>query len=76
MATKTATTGSASKAAPETETNGRAAMKKLISITTPCFNGVTVCADPDHTLFWDEEHPTVFGHSFFAVATEQALASQ
>lgn len=46
------------------------------NITTPCLNGVTVCADPDHALFWDDFHPTVFGHSFFAVATEQALASQ
>lgn len=46
------------------------------NITTPCFNGVTVCADPDHTLFWDDYHPTVFGHAFFATITEQSLASQ
>jgi phospholipase/lecithinase/hemolysin len=44
------------------------------NITTPCFDGVhPPCADPDHTLFWDRSHPTVFGHSFFAVLTEAAL---
>ena len=45
------------------------------NITTPCFNGVNPpCADPDHQLFWDSFHPTVFGHSFFAVLTEAALS--
>ncbi len=29
-----------------------------------------VCADPDHTFFWDVEHPTEFGHAFFAVTVE------
>ncbi len=45
------------------------------NITTPCVNPVTqsVCADPDHTLFWDTVHPTEFGHSFFAVTVEAAL---
>jgi phospholipase/lecithinase/hemolysin len=33
-----------------------------------------VCADPDHTLFWDVEHPTVFGHAFFAVLLESRLS--
>ena len=45
------------------------------NITTPCFDGVNPpCADPDHRLFWDDFHPTVFGHSFFAVLTEAALS--
>jgi phospholipase/lecithinase/hemolysin len=45
------------------------------NITTPCLNPTTgtVCADPDHTLFWDTEHPTEFGHSFFAVLFEARL---
>lgn len=43
------------------------------NLTTPCLAGVTVCADPDHTFFWDVEHPTEFGHSFFAVTLENAL---
>ena len=44
-------------------------------ITTPCLNPVTnvVCADPARTLFWDVEHPTEFGHAFFAVQVETAL---
>jgi len=45
------------------------------NITTPCFDGVhPPCADPAHTLFWDQSHPTVFGHSFFAVLVESALS--
>ena len=45
-------------------------------IVDPCINPVTgtVCADPDHTLFWDTFHPTEFGHAFFAVITEANLA--
>ena len=45
------------------------------NITTPCLSATyQVCADPDHTLFWDTVHPTVFGHSFFAVTVEAVLA--
>ena len=46
------------------------------NVTTPCIDPVTsaVCADPDHTLFWDIHHPTVFGHAFFAVTVEAALS--
>lgn len=45
------------------------------NITTPCLT-TAVCSDPDHTFFWDIQHPTVFGHSFFAVAAENVLADQ
>jgi len=44
------------------------------NITTPCITNA-LCADPDHTFFWDIEHPTEFGHSFFAVTTETVLAA-
>ena len=44
-------------------------------ITDPCITTV-VCADPDHTFFWDTHHPTEFGHAFFAVTLENALAAQ
>jgi outer membrane lipase/esterase len=45
------------------------------NITTPCFDGVNPpCADPDHSLFWDDFHQTVFGQSFFAVLVEAALS--
>jgi phospholipase/lecithinase/hemolysin len=44
-------------------------------ITDPCYTTV-VCADPDHTFFWDTHHPTEFGHAFFAVTFENALSAQ
>jgi outer membrane lipase/esterase len=47
----------------------------FIDITNPCLTNM-LCADPDHTLFWDTHHPTVFGHSFFAVTLENVLAQQ
>ncbi len=28
------------------------------NVTTPCFNGTTVCSDPSQYLFWDDIHPT------------------
>jgi outer membrane lipase/esterase len=44
------------------------------NITTPCLiSAPTVCAEPDHTLFWDAIHPTEFGHSFIAVTVVNAL---
>ena len=46
------------------------------NITDPCIVANTICADPDHTLFWDTFHPTVFGHAFFAVITEANLSQQ
>ena len=44
-------------------------------ITNPCLT-TTICADPDHTFFWDTHHPTEFGHSFFAVTLENALSQR
>lgn len=49
-------------------------------VVAPCTNlplgsPVTECGDPDHTFFWDVEHPTEFGHAFFAVTVENAYAS-
>jgi len=45
----------------------------FVGITDPCLT-ITVCPDPDHTLFWDQEHPTEFGHAFFAVTVEASPA--
>jgi outer membrane lipase/esterase len=42
-------------------------------IADPCLTTV-LCADPDHTLFWDTHHPTEFGHAFFAVTLENVIA--
>jgi outer membrane lipase/esterase len=45
------------------------------NVTTPCLTPpATVCADPDHTFFWDTFHPTEFGHAFFAVSAVNALS--
>jgi len=45
--------------------------------TNPCFNGMTVCANPDEYLFWDSVHPTaaanrILGAAFFAAVPEPA----
>jgi phospholipase/lecithinase/hemolysin len=45
------------------------------NVTTPCLT-TTVCADPDHTFFWDTHHPTEFGHNFFAITMDVVLAQQ
>jgi outer membrane lipase/esterase len=46
------------------------------NVTVPCLSATeAVCADPDHTFFWDTHHPTEFGHAFFAVTLENALSS-
>jgi outer membrane lipase/esterase len=50
-------------------------------VTDPCvvLNGLTLvseCADPAHSLWWDAEHPTTFGHAFFAVLVASKLTNQ
>jgi outer membrane lipase/esterase len=45
------------------------------NVTDPCLT-TAVCSDPDHTFFWDTHHPTEFGHDFFAVTLENALARE
>lgn len=44
------------------------------NVTTPCLTGTVVCADPDHTLFFDAEHLSEFGQSDFAVEALDALS--
>ncbi len=46
----------------------------FVDVTGPCLTEAGLCTDPDHTFFWDVYHPTVFGHAFFAVIIENALA--
>ena len=38
----------------------------LTNASSACFNGVTVCADPDSYLYWDGVHPTAAGHQLIA----------
>ncbi|WP_029416521.1 SGNH/GDSL hydrolase family protein [Brevundimonas bacteroides] len=38
----------------------------LTNVTASCFNGVTVCPDPQNYLYWDGVHPTAAGHALIA----------
>ncbi|MBH8565412.1 SGNH/GDSL hydrolase family protein [Nostoc sp. CENA67] len=43
--------------------------------TEPCFNKITltICANPDKYLYWDEIHPTARAHKIFAGAALAAI---
>jgi phospholipase/lecithinase/hemolysin len=43
------------------------------NVTSPCLT-TTICADPDHTYFWDTHHPTEFGQDLFATTLEVVLS--
>ena len=47
----------------------------LTNVTDPCFDAValTVCANPDQYLFWDDFHPTAAGHQLLADAALSAI---
>jgi phospholipase/lecithinase/hemolysin len=45
-------------------------------VTDPCFDGVTVCADPDHYLFWDNFHPTTYADSILAANFQQVVTPE
>ncbi len=36
------------------------------NVTQPCFNGATVCANPNDYFYWDGVHPTAAGHAVIA----------
>lgn len=38
----------------------------LSNVTQACFNGVTVCANPDQYFYFDGVHPTTRGHAILA----------
>lgn len=38
----------------------------ISNVTQPCFNGVTVCANPNDYFYFDGVHPTAAGHAVIA----------
>jgi phospholipase/lecithinase/hemolysin len=47
----------------------------LTNVTDPCFNELaqTLCADPEHYLFWDSFHPTTAADAIAAAAFASAV---
>jgi len=45
----------------------------LTNARDACFNGVTVCANPDSYLYWDGVHPTAAGHRLLAALADDYL---
>ncbi|WP_426041234.1 SGNH/GDSL hydrolase family protein [Brevundimonas sp. TWP2-3-4b1] len=45
----------------------------LSNVTEACFNGVTVCANPDSYLYFDGVHPTAAGHRLIATLSGDYL---
>ena len=45
----------------------------LTNARDACFNGVTVCANPDEYLYWDGVHPTAAGHRLLAALANDYL---
>jgi len=48
----------------------------LTNVTDPCFDGVTVCQNPDQYLFWDDLHPTARGHQILADFIQRAVVPE
>jgi phospholipase/lecithinase/hemolysin len=49
------------------------------NVTDPCFNGSSVCSDPNDYLFWDGFHPTtaadaILAEQFATAATPEPSA--
>ena len=43
------------------------------NVTDACFNGITVCPNPEQYLFWDSGHPTARAHQLLGDAFFAAL---
>src|SRR5664279_4907927 len=48
----------------------------LVDVTDPCFDGTTVCPNPDQYLFWDGSHPTTAVDQLLAQRFEQAVVPE
>jgi phospholipase/lecithinase/hemolysin len=47
----------------------------ITNLTAPCFNGVTVCANPGQYLFWDSVHPTTSADALLAAQFNATLTT-
>ena len=45
-------------------------------VQDPCFNGKTVCSDPNQYLFWDGFHPTTAADAILAAQFEKAVTPE
>jgi phospholipase/lecithinase/hemolysin len=43
------------------------------NVSDPCFNGITVCLNPDQYIFWDTVHPTARAHLLLGNAFTAAV---
>jgi phospholipase/lecithinase/hemolysin len=43
------------------------------NVTAPCFDGASVCANPDQYIFWDTVHPTARVHQILGDAFTAAV---
>jgi len=46
------------------------------NVTQPCFDGSSVCANPDQYLFWDGVHPTTAADAFLAEDMKTAVTPE
>lgn len=46
------------------------------NVTSSCFTGVSICANPDSFLFWDSVHPTAAGHELLALFAGLLLSTE
>ena len=51
----------------------RASAFGLTNVTQPCFNGVTVCSNPNQYFYFDGVHPTARGHQLIAALATDYL---
>ncbi|HEY4931104.1 MAG TPA: SGNH/GDSL hydrolase family protein [Terriglobales bacterium] len=46
------------------------------NVSSPCFDGVTVCLNPNQYLFWDGFHPTTAADAFLGGQFENAVSPE
>jgi phospholipase/lecithinase/hemolysin len=52
------------------------ALYGFTDVTDPCYNGTTVCADPNQYLFWDSIHPTTAADAILGAQFSEAVVPE